>query len=442
MSAPRYKSLVNVRQQVDVCIGQSASLVGSLTFVQQGARENTAFAYDAGWLSNPERFKISPELELTADFRQRKAPTKIDSPFHGAFADTAPDAWGRRVIARAHAKKRRLEPELGPLTELDYLIAVDDFSRVGALRLRDRCGNFLGVSAPGQSSTPHLIELKQILDASRAVEQGNETANDLRYLQGKGTSLGGMRPKCTVIDDNGLLAIGKFPSVADLRSVTRGEVLTLQLARLAGINVAPSRVVEVDGIAVAIIERFDRLPDPNSDAKRIPYLSAASMLQANRDEDRSYFEVADVIRAHCVEPTKDLQQLWRRMVFNLLVTNVDDHLQNHGFLHAGNGQWQLSSAFDINPFPDKLRESKTWLSEQDGPIVDVDMLLARCAYFSLMPTQALSILAELVKVLSRWKVLALSPALSPIVGLTKKALEDFAPAFEHAQMVRANVLIR
>jgi serine/threonine-protein kinase HipA len=421
MSPSVHKASVNIRQHVDVCIGHAGTPVGSLTYVQQGQRENTSFAYAASWLANPERFQVSPDLELTTDYQQRKAPSKNDSPFHYALADTAPDAWGRRVIARAHAKQRRTKPELGALTELDYVLAVDDISRVGALRLRDTDGNFMHTSAPGQRSTPPLLELPHMLSASRAVELGTETAQDLRYLQGKGTSLGGMRPKCTVNDDNGQLAIGKFPSTSDSRSVTRGEVLAMRLALLAGIDAAPARIVDVEGIPVAVISRFDRTPD----GKRIPYLSAASMLQASRDEERSYFEIADTIRAHCAEPSKDLQQLWRRMLFNLLITNVDDHLQNHGFLHVGKGQWRLAPAFDINPFPDKDRESKTWLSEQDGPVVDVATLLARCAYFALTAVQAQKVLADVSKAVASWRTVALSQ----VVGLKANGLNDFAPAF-------------
>jgi serine/threonine-protein kinase HipA len=420
MSETKRRPSLNILQKIDVCIGEEGTPVGSLTYVQQGQRENTSFAYGPAWLANPERFKISPDLELTSDYQQRKASTKVDSPFHCALADTAPDAWGRRVIARAHAKQRRSSPQLRALTELDYLQAVDDHSRVGALRLRDENGNFLGQSL-GPHKTPPLIDLPAMLKASRAVENGTDTLQDLRYLQGKGTSLGGMRPKCTIIDTNDRLAIGKFPSSGDSRSVTRGEVLVMRLAHLAGIDVAPARIQEVDGIPVAIIGRFDRA----ADGKRIAYLSAASMLQASREEDRSYLEVADVIRSQCAAPIDDLRALWRRMVFNLLVNNVDDHLQNHGFLYAGKTQWALAPAFDLNPFPDKERASKTWLSEQDGPIVDIDMLLGRCDYFALTKEQANRVLAEVSKAVNGWKALALSVA----VGLNAKELDDFSPAF-------------
>jgi serine/threonine-protein kinase HipA len=236
-----------------------------------------------------------------------------------------------------------------------------------------------------------------------------------------------------MVDEDGWLAIGKFPSVNDVRSVTRGEVLALKLALCAGIDAAPARIVQLDDVAVAVIRRFDR----DAADGRIPYQSAASLLQAMRDEDRSYTEIADAIRAHGYDPLPDVRQLWRRMVFNLLITNVDDHLHNHGFLHVERGQWRLAPAFDVNPFPDKDRESKTWLSEQDGPITDVRMLLARAEYFALDADQALTILAEVHTAVSHWRQLALSPE----VGLRAPELEDFAPAFEHAQMKAASVLL-
>lgn len=250
-----------------------------------------------------------------------------------------------------------------------------------------------------------MIELEHVFQASRAVERGQETAEDLRYLQGRGTSLGGMRPKCTMVDEDGWLAIGKFPSVSDNRSVTRGEVLALKLAEKAGIDAAPARIVALSDVPVAVIRRFDR----DAAGGRIPYQSAASLLQASRDEDRSYTEIADIIRSHGHAPTQDVRQLWRRLLFNLLITNVDDHLQNHGFLHVAHGQWRLAPAFDINPFPDKERESKTWLSEQDGPITDVRMLLARASYFSLANEGALAVLAEVHAAVATWRELALSP---------------------------------
>ncbi len=418
------------RQQVQLCLGKADVPVGSLVYVRQGQRENSAFAYDESWLASPARFNVSADLQLLPGHQSHKAASPLDSVFHGAMADTAPDAWGRRVIARDHAKRRRANPALPALTELDYLLAVDDFSRVGALRLRGTDGAWQRAAQEGRRSTPPLIELERVFQASRAVERGQESAEDLRYLQGKGTSLGGMRPKCTLVDEDGRLAIGKFPSVGDARSVTRGEVLALKLATLAGIDAAAARTVLLGSpgneVPVAVIRRFDR----DAADGRIPYQSASSLLQASREQDRSYTEIADAIRTHGHTPTQDLQQLWRRLVFNLLITNVDDHLQNHGFLHVAHGQWRLAPAFDINPFPDKDRESKTWLSEQDGPITDLKMLLARAAYFALHAEQAMAVLAQVHAAVARWR----PTALAPDVGLSASELDDFAPAFEHGQM--------
>lgn len=422
------------RRQVQLCIGKAGLPVGSLVYVRQGRRENSAIAYDESWLVNPERFNVSADLQLALGYQSHKAASPHDSVFHGAIADTAPDAWGRRVIARDHARRRKDDPRLPALCELDYLLAVDDFSRVGALRLRDPDGSWHRTVPAGRRSTPPLIELERAFQASHALERGQETAEDLRYLQGRGTSLGGMRPKCTMVDEDGWLAIGKFPSVGDTRSVTRGEVLALKLAAQAGIDAAPARIVQLGDVPVAVIRRFDR----DGTDGRIPYQSAATLLQASREEDRSYTEIADAVRAHGHAPTQDLRQLWRRLVFNLLITNVDDHLQNHGFLHVAHGLWRLAPAFDINPFPDKARESKTWLSEQDGPITDVRMLLARATYFALDAAQALAVLAEVHRAVSNWRQMATSAE----VGLRPSELDDFAPAFEHEQMEAVAVLLR
>lgn len=422
------------RRQVQLCIGKAGLPVGSLVYVRQGRRENSAVAYDESWLVNPGRFNVSADLQLALGYQSHKAASPHDSVFHGAIADTAPDAWGRRVIARDHARRRKDDPRLPALCELDYLLAVDDSSRVGALRLRDPDGSWHRAAPAGRRSTPPLIELERAFQASRALERGQETAEDLRYLQGRGTSLGGMRPKCTMVDEDGWLAIGKFPSVGDTRSVTRGEVLALKLAALAGIDAAPARIVQLGDVPVAVIRRFDR----DGTNGRIPYQSAATLLQASREEDRSYTEIADAVRAHGHAPTQDLRQLWRRLVFNLLITNVDDHLQNHGFLHVAHGLWRLAPAFDTNPFPDKARESKTWLSEQDGPITDVRMLLARATYFALDADQALAVLAEVHRAVSNWRQMATRAE----VGLRPSKLDDFAPAFEHEQMEAVAVLLR
>ena len=418
---PAFKSTPQ-RTPLEVFLGKAEKPLGRLIFVKDGQREFSQFAYNEAWLTSAQYFDVSPDLSRRTGYQLRKPPTRNDSRFFMALADTEPDAWGRRVIARAHAKARAKDAALGPLTELDYLMAVDDFSRVGALRLRDETGQYLRHVAEGTRATPAFLELETIMRASRAVELSQETAEDLAYLQGKGTSLGGMRPKCTILDTHGALSLGKFPSVGDQRAVTRGEVLALRLARLAGIDSAEARIVMAQDQPVALIRRFDRTPEQS----RVPFMSGATVLQAKRDDEHSYTEIIDVMRSWCEDFVSDARQLWRRLVFNHLITNVDDHLQNIGFLYVGNQQWRLSPAFDLNPFPDKDPESKTWLSEDTGPITSVAQLLEQAFRFELSPVQAQAILAEVLAAVKQWKEVAMAPE----VGFQAHDIAEFAPAFE------------
>ena len=206
----------------------------------------------------------------------------------------------------------------------------------------------------------------------------------------------------------------------------------MHLAQATGISVAESRVVMSDDIPVALIRRFDRLGDA-----RIPYLSADSLLQASRAEDHAYTEIADTILARSIQPRQDLQELWRRMVFNLLITNVDDHVQNHGFLHVAHGQWRLAPAFDINPFPDKDQELKLWLDESYGPVDSIAAIVERASYFRLDAATSRRVLGEVVTAVLGWRQVATSAA----VGMSHQDLADFAPAFENGQMRIAQTLL-
>ncbi|MFS8980463.1 type II toxin-antitoxin system HipA family toxin [Cupriavidus necator] len=429
-----------VQKKMGVALGQRAIPLGELSYAKDGRREHSTFAYDAAWLSAAEKFAISPDLPLVTGNQFRKAASKDDSIFHFAFADTEPDGWGCRVIARDHAKRRKAAQQNGKpmpnaeLSEMDYLLGVDDMSRIGAIRLMDADGSFLRTIEDGGRGTPPLLELAQLMAASRAVEMNKETEADLRYLRGRGTSVGGMRPKCTVVADDGHLAIGKFPSIKDDRCVTRGEVLALHLAAAAGISVAGSRVVMSDDLPVALIHRFDRVPGGG----RIPYLSAGSMMQASRQEDYAYTQIADTIIANSVNPGQDLEELWRRLAFNLLITNVDDHVQNHGFLHVAHGQWRLAPAFDINPFPDKDQELKLWLDEAYGPVDSIKAVVRVAGYFRLDAAAAQRVLGDVCAAIDNWKTVAKSAA----VGMSDSDLDDFAPAFDNEQMRVAKTLLK
>jgi serine/threonine-protein kinase HipA len=257
-----------MRRTIRLAIGEAALPVGVLRVDAEGAREHAAFEYLPEWLTAPSCFEIDPALPLVSgpQFHQRLQGRSV---FPGAIADTEPDGWGRRVIMRDHAKRRQQARRSGeavetrPLTSVDFLLAVDDASRVGALRFQDEHGIFQRHSEAGRRTAPPLIELGRLLAASRAVETNSETAADLQYLRGRGTSLDGLRPKCSVIDDDGALSIGKFPSVSDDRAVTKGEILALRLAAAAGINAAQGRLIESDGSSVALIRRFERGAETN-----------------------------------------------------------------------------------------------------------------------------------------------------------------------------------
>jgi serine/threonine-protein kinase HipA len=419
-----------MKRTIKVFLGEGPRQVGMIRYSAEGARESAAFEYDAGWLSAPDRFSIDPALQLVAGV-QFHPRTRDGSIFHAAIADTEPDGWSRRVILRDHAKRRLEARRAGadvdsrPLSHLDFLLEVDDASRVGALRFQDEVGTFQRPLEPGRRTAPPVIELGKLAAASRAVETDSETAADLAYLRGRGTSLGGLRPKCTVVDEKGRLSIGKFPSVTDERAVTKGEVLAMRLASAAGIQAAEAHLVDSDGVPVALITRFDR-PDSGG---RLLYASAATMLGAEPSDpgEHTYTEIVDTLRVHGADVQADIEELWRRIAFSILITNVDDHLHNHGFLHVGHGHWRLAPAFDINPFPDRVRELKTWVSPDTGPEATIDALMSVTPYFRISRVRAKEIVARVERAVARWRKEGRS------VGMTDAELEPFAPAFEHVE---------
>ncbi|MFG1266184.1 MULTISPECIES: type II toxin-antitoxin system HipA family toxin [Xanthobacter] len=428
-----------MRRTIAIRLGAEARPLGVLRYDQQGARESATFEYDAAWLPAADRFAIEPGLPLVAG-PQFHRKTRDGSVFHAAIADTEPDGWGRRVIQRDHAKRRQEARRAGqavetrPLNAMDYLLAVDDVSRVGALRLQDEDGHYQRSVEDGRRTIPPLIELAQLLAATRAVETNTETEADLAYLRGRGTSLGGLRPKCSVIDEHGRLSIGKFPSVTDERPVTKGEVLALRLARKAGIDAAEARLIDSDGSPVALIRRFDR----TGNGARLMYVSAATMLGAVPGDpgEHSYTELVDALRQHGSEPAADIEELWRRIAFSILITNVDDHLLNHGFLHVDRGQWRLAPAFDVNPFPERVRELKTWVSEEAGPEASIDALMSVAPYFRIASARAKAILTEVEAAVATWREEGRA------LGMTNEDLASFADAFEHGERQAAKRVLQ
>ena len=411
-----------MKKECTVFVGENPIELGKLSYEKKGQKSTSAFLYSDSWLRNPDQFALSPDLPLISGYQFHSARTSDESTFFACFSDIEPDGWGKMVIQRDFAKQRKDgvgNDRTALLDNFDYLIWISDFSRIGAIRLRDSEGIFQRRADHKRQILP-LIELPQLLRASKAVEENQETLNDLEYLRGVGTSLGGLRPKCSIIDADGNLSIGKFPSVGDTRSIVHGEVLALHLGKRCGIDVASSQVIDSDGIPVALIKRFDR-----NGPKRLMYLSANSLLQANSNQQYSYEDIASLIRTISPKAKYDLGQLWRRMIFNILINNVDDHLKNHGFLHTTGDQWVLAPAFDLNPFPDKMRALKTWISQQSGEFASLDEALAISKSFELSNKEAKVILSEMRSIVSTWKSIAQN------LGMNARDVDQYAPAFEY-----------
>ena len=411
-----------MKKECTVFVGENPIELGKLSYEKKGQKSTSAFLYSDSWLRNPDQFALSPDLPLISGYQFHSARTSDESTFFACFSDIEPDGWGKMVIQRDFAKQRKDgvgNDRTALLDNFDYLIWISDFSRIGAIRLRDSEGIFQRRADHKRQILP-LIELPQLLRASKAVEENQETLNDLEYLRGVGTSLGGLRPKCSIIDADGNLSIGKFPSVGDTRSIVHGEVLALHLGKRCGIDAASSQVIDSDGIPVALIKRFDR-----NGPKRLMYLSANSLLQANSNQQYSYEDIASLIRTISPKAKYDLGQLWRRMIFNILINNVDDHLKNHGFLHTTGDQWVLAPAFDLNPFPDKMRALKTWISQKSGEFASLDEALAISKSFELSNKEAKVILSEMRSIVSTWKSIAQN------LGMNARDVDQYAPAFEY-----------
>jgi serine/threonine-protein kinase HipA len=348
----------------------------------------------------------------------------------GAIGDSAPDRWGRALMRRA--ERRRAEKEgVAPraLREIEYLLRVDDEVRQGALRFREsEDGPFL--APKGGMKIPPLVELPRLLSAAERLAEETEDEEDLRLLLAPGSSLGGARPKASVRDSDGSLALAKFPHRDDGITLVLWEALALSLARKAGLAVPEWRVENAAGKAVLLLRRFDR-----HGSTRIPFLSAMTMLGAGDGEPRSYLEIADAIRRHGAAPMADLRTLWMRIVFNILVSNTDDHLRNHGFLYESRNGWRLSPAYDLNPVPTdvKPRILTTAIDESDGT-ASLELALSVAAYFELDRAEAVRIAAAIGRAVSGWRMDA------DALAIPSKEISRMKSAFEHKDLEAARSL--
>jgi serine/threonine-protein kinase HipA len=408
---------MDTRLLVYVDLDGALHFVGRLWARNNKGRESATFEYDAAWLASPHRFPLEPALALG------KGPqhTAAGRPLFGAIGDSAPDRWGRVLIQREERRKARREKrQPHTLNEADYLLGVGDIARQGALRFAEQEGGpFLGLSDAKQ--IPPLVWLPQLLNAAMRVSADDETDDDIQLLLAPGSSLGGARPKASVMDKDGHLAIAKFPQHNDDRQIPLWEALALKLAAAAGIPTPTWRLENIADRPVLILRRFDR-----TEGNRIPFLSAMSMLDATDNEPHSYMEIADALRQYGAQAEEDCAQLWRRIVFNILISNTDDHLRNHGFLYTTGRGWRLAPAYDLNPMPTdiKARLLSIAVDEADNT-ASLDLALNVAGHFGVKPKAAKSIAMEVGKAVINWRREAASFGLSP------SEIDRMASAFEH-----------
>ncbi len=397
--------------------------VGRLWAHRDRNRERASFEFDREWLADPVRHALGPALPA----QEGAFHTAEGRALFGSLGDSAPDRWGRRLITRNEAQRAR-EARTTPRAprEIDFLLGVTDVVRQGALRFRlVEDGPFVapfGVDE-GQAHVPPLIELPALLNAANALADDPDSVeadNAVRLLLAPGSSLGGARPKASVLD-HGALAIAKFPDRADTIDVIRWERVMLELARRAGISVADAGLQDVGDSVVLIVRRFDRKGD-----RRIPFLSAMSLLDAADGDQRSYVEIFDALRRVASAAAEDGAQLWRRLAFNILASNFDDHLRNHAVLFDGDA-WRLSPAYDLNPVPAhaKSRHLSTAINLDGDTTASIERAVDAAPEFFLKKNDAKQTAIDVRRVVKQWRNLASQ------FGIRRDEVERMTGAFEH-----------
>lgn len=392
------------------------TLMGQLHRSTVRGEEVLSFEYDKDWLKQAQPFLLDPKLE----FVEGRQYTDGTNPF-GLFLDSAPDRWGRLLIRRRAA----LESGDGSavLFDSDYLLAVSDTCRMGALRFRDGAdGAFLAEDTG--LSVPPLQRLRELEQASRRVEASDvddpESIEWLRMLIAPGTSLGGARPKCNVMDPKGQLWIAKFPSRADEYDVGAWEGLVYRLAKAAGLRVEEARVERFSKAGTTFLtRRFDR-----DHGERIHFASAMNLL-GYQDGDgaktgASYLDLVDLIERYGANVKEDLEELWRRIVFHIFVNNTDDHLRNHGFLLSDQG-WSLSPAYDLNAQP--WGGGLALNIDENNNVCDPDLARSVGQHFRLSKVRQEAIIKEVMEGVSEWEKSAAE------LGLKRGEIEWMRSAF-------------
>ncbi|MCS4088544.1 type II toxin-antitoxin system HipA family toxin [Rhizobium sp. BK176] len=422
------------KKQIFVRIGRAATPVGEMIVSTDGARETSVFQYDRSWLEHPQAFALSPGMRLDQSpyYFNKEDGSSLPPP----ISDGTPDSWGRAII-KAHLGGRSC-------TDLDFLLQSSDDLRSGALRYyesRDEAAPPVAppILKPGLHSVPRLIDLDALIIEARAFEldparyrekRANMLGGDL--LKGAVGSLGGARPKINAIDEDGSLWIVKLAKFDDQYSVAHAEVLALTLARAVGIETAEAKVIpSSQKYPIAIVRRFDRAEE----GIRIPFISAQTFMNLPGAEPGNYADIAFQMMEWSADATSDTQELFRRLAFNILIQNTDDHLRNLGFLYGGGGRWRLSPAFDVNPVPERGTTLKTAISEIHGTELDIDQLIDAAPYFGIVKDEAMGVISEMAATIKdSWRQIA------GRLQMPGKDIRFVAPAFENPQMDRAIAL--
>lgn len=405
-------------------------LMGTLTAALLRGKEIFSFTYTRDWLDSPYAQILDPALQL---YPGPQYITDDKQSNFGLFLNSAPDRWGRVLMRRREAAiARQQERPETPLFESDYLLGVYDGHRMGGLRFKlDPDGPFLNDNRA--MAAPPWTSLRELEYASLQLER-SEASEDPDYLKwlallvAPGSSLGGARPKASVVDQQQQLWIAKFPSGQDTHDVGAWEAVVNTLAAQAGLQVAEGRAQRFGSRHHTYLSRrFDR----SLDEQRIHFASAMTLLGyqdgTNHQDGASYLEMAELLAAQGANATEDLTELWRRIVFNICVSNTDDHLRNHGFLVTPEG-WRLAPAYDLNPIPhgQGLRLN---ISENSNAL-DLDLAREVAPYFRLKPARAENILTQVVAAVSGWRSLAESYYLS------REEQDGMHSAFRASQAMR------
>jgi len=399
---------------------EEPKLIGVLSAQQAKSKKAFSFEYDALWLKTGQKFLLDPDISL---FSGSQYPNQKEN--FGIFLDSMPDTWGRTLMKRKAAQLAKENNVKTPtLYDIDFLLGVYDESRMGALRFKiDPNGDFLDNNKI--ASTPPWSSIRELQNAAENIEDdkdNDEIRKWLSILIAPGSSLGGARPKANILDTDKSLWIAKFPSKSDTIDKAAWEYLAYELAIQAGIDMAPCRIEKIMGnYNTFFTKRFDR-----ENGERIHFASAMTMTGNNeetiKDNHPSYLEIAEFISNYGVSIEKNLHQLWRRIVFNISISNTDDHLRNHGFILTNEG-WILSPAYDLNPSIDK-----------DGLSLNIDMYnndldfeLAKSVgeYFRLNEKQMNTIINEVSSVVSKWKEIANK------IGISRSEQQLMEKAFKY-----------